>query len=74
MPKEIKQTEGIVCFDLKRIGVIRTPYTDNAPYQPVEGDEGDFRIVVEPQYADGLHKLSGFHYIYVIYYIHHVKG
>ena len=74
MSKEIKQTEGIVCFDLKQIGVIRTPYTDSAPYQPVEEDEGDFRIVFEPQYAGGLYKLAGFHYIYVIYYIHHVKG
>jgi len=74
MPKEIKQTEGIVCFEMKQIGVIRTPYTDNAPYQPVKEEEGDFRIVVEPQYADGLHKLDGFRYIYVIYYVHHVKG
>ncbi|GAG58329.1 unnamed protein product, partial [marine sediment metagenome] len=32
-------------FELKQIGIIRTPYTDNAPYQPVEEDEGDFRIV-----------------------------
>jgi len=74
MSKEVKQTEGITCLELNPIGVIRTPYTDSAPYQPMVEDEGDFRIVVEPQYADGLYKLSGFRYIYVIYYIHHVKG
>jgi len=60
-------------FNLKQIGVIRTPYTDNAPYQPVEEDEGDFRIVVDSQYGDSLYKLEGFRYIYVIYYIHRVK-
>jgi tRNA-Thr(GGU) m(6)t(6)A37 methyltransferase TsaA len=64
---------AIMSFELKQIGVIRTPYTDNAPYQPVEKDEGDFRIVVEPQYADGLCKLATFHYIYVIYYLHRIK-
>ena len=67
------QTEEIVSFELKQIGVIRTPYTDNAPYQPVEEDEGDFRIVVEPQYTDGLYQLARFRYIYVIYYTHRIK-
>ena len=60
-------------FNLKRIGVIRTPYTDNAPYQPVADDEGDFRIVVSPQYSDGLRDLDRFHYIYVLYFIDRVN-
>jgi tRNA-Thr(GGU) m(6)t(6)A37 methyltransferase TsaA len=59
-------------FKLKQIGVIRTPYTDKAPYQPVEEDKGDFRVVVESQYTAGLNKLAEFSYIYVIYYIHRV--
>ena len=71
--KEEKRAKGIVSFKLKQIGIIRTPYIDNAPYQPVEEDEGNFRIVVEPQYTDGLYKLAKFRYIYVIYYIHRVK-
>jgi len=71
--KKVKQPEEIMSFELKQIGVIRTPYTDDAPYQPVEEDEGDFRIIVEPQYTDGLYKLARFHYIYVIYYLHHIK-
>lgn len=56
-------------FDVKKIGTIRTPYTDEAPYQPVETDAGDFRIVLSPQYASGLHELASFRYIYVIYYL-----
>ena len=49
------------------IGVIRTPYKDSAPYQPVQMDEGDFKLVLESQYADGLKLLNTFNYIYVIY-------
>lgn len=60
-------------FELKRIGVIRTPYTDNAPYQPLEEDEGDFRIVVDPRYQEGLDRLSDFKYIYVLYYVHKIN-
>ena len=71
--KEIEQIKEIMSFDLKQIGVIRTPYTVNAPYQPVKEDKGDFRIVVDPRYTEGLYKLDGFRYIYVIYYVHQVK-
>jgi tRNA (adenine37-N6)-methyltransferase len=60
-------------FYFRRIGVIHTPYKSNAPYQPVENDEGDFRIMVEPQYASGLFKLSEFRYIYVLYYTHLIR-
>jgi tRNA (adenine37-N6)-methyltransferase len=71
--KEKNQAEKSLNFHLKQIGVIRTPYIDNAPYQPVEEDEGDFRIVVDSQYVDSLYKLDGFRYIYVVYYIHRIK-
>jgi len=71
--KEKNPPENSGHFNLKQIGVIRTPYTDNAPYQPVEEDEGDFRIVVDSQYGDSLYKLEKFRYIYVVYYIHRVK-
>ncbi len=49
------------------IGVIRTPYKDTVPYQPVQTEEGDFKLVLHPQYTEGLHLLDTFHYIYVIY-------
>ena len=72
--KGVGQTkEEIMIFQLKQIGVIRTPYTDNAPYQPVDEDKGDFRIVLDPKYTDGLYRLAAFRYIYVIYYTHKVK-
>jgi tRNA-Thr(GGU) m(6)t(6)A37 methyltransferase TsaA len=60
-------------IEFKQIGVVRTPYHDGAPYQPVEEDGGDFRIVLDPRYADGLYRLAEFRYIYVIYYVHRVE-
>jgi len=60
-------------INLRQIGVIRTPYTDNAPYQPVADDEGDFRIIVHSQYLDGLRDLDQFRYIYVLYHVHRVR-
>jgi len=60
-------------FNLKQIGLIRSPYTNNAPYQPVDEDTGDFRIIVDPQYAGGLYKLAKFRYIYVIYFIDRIS-
>ena len=59
---------------LKPIGVIRTPYSDSAPFQPVEDAKGEFRIILEPQYAPALRGLSRFRYIYVLYYMDRVPG
>jgi len=57
-------------FTFHQIGVIRTPYFDNAPYQPVDEAEGEFRIVVDEKYAEGLVDLDSFRYLFAIYYIH----
>ncbi len=51
------------------IGVIHTPYLEKAPYQPVETDEGDFRVEVFPEYQEGLQDIDSFTYIYLLYYI-----
>ena len=57
-----------VSFELKQIGTIRTPYQDSAPYQPVDTDTEEFRIVLDREYIAGLNDLMKFRYIYVIYY------
>jgi tRNA (adenine37-N6)-methyltransferase len=51
------------------IGVIHTPYKDHAPFQPVETDRGSFKIIIDKAYTEALHRLSDFHYIYVVYYL-----
>lgn len=57
---------------LKKIGEIKTPYQDNAPYQPVDTEEGAFYLFIDNQYVEGLKELSKFKYIYVIYYAHRI--
>ena len=61
-------------FEINSIGKIFTPYNDNAPYQPIEDDEGEFFIEIDPEYEKGLYKLKTFKYIYVIYYIDRIKS
>ncbi|MBN2073885.1 MAG: tRNA (N6-threonylcarbamoyladenosine(37)-N6)-methyltransferase TrmO [Actinobacteria bacterium] len=69
-----RSANGAKSFEFTQIGVIKTPYIDNAPYQPVQEDEGDFHIDIYPQYVNGLLALNEFRYIYVIYYIDRVKN
>lgn len=61
-------------FKLKQIGLIKTPYVNNAPYQPLDEDKGEFYIIVNKKYKEGLFDLEKFHYIYIIYYIHLLKN
>ena len=68
----LKSKELPNTFEFNQIGVIHTPYKDKAPFQPIKDDQGDFRIVVYPEYTKGLYKLDTFQYIYVIYYIHRI--
>lgn len=60
-------------FKFKKIGTIRTPYKDTAPYQPLNEDKGIFKIVVYSKYKRALLRLDNFKYMYVIYYIHKLK-
>jgi tRNA-Thr(GGU) m(6)t(6)A37 methyltransferase TsaA len=60
---------------LRKIGVIHSPYLDNAPTQPieVESDESEYIIEIDEEYTDGLADLTDFKYIYVIFYLHRYK-
>ena len=67
----IKMQENLN-YKLKQVGIIKTPYQDDAPYQPIDVDDGEFCIVVNDQYVDGLNDLAKFRYIYVMYYAHRI--
>jgi tRNA-Thr(GGU) m(6)t(6)A37 methyltransferase TsaA len=54
---------------LNSIGVIRTPYINNAPYQPVKDVKGEFRIVLKKEFTEGLKQLASFKYIFVVFYL-----
>ena len=60
-------------INFKPIGKIFTPYTDSAPYQPISNDTGEFRIMLNFEYAQGLEQLGKFRYIYVLYYLDRLK-
>lgn len=68
-----RQSGGGKLIHLEPIGLIRTPYKDSAPHQPVERDTGDFRIVVDPRYREGLDQLESFRYLYVIFHFHRLN-
>jgi len=63
----------VIEMKLKPIGVIRTPYLETAPYQPVHDDFGEFRVILLKEYSKGLKDLDRFRYIYVIYYLHRLQ-
>jgi len=71
---EAPYTEKPALFEFRQIGTIHTPYTNNAPYQPVEEDQGAFSIELFQQYTEGLAELNQFSYMYVLYYIHKLQG
>ncbi len=54
-------------WEFRPIGVIRTPYRHHAPYQPQENDPGAFRLVLDPEYEEGLRDLETFRYLYVLF-------
>jgi len=55
------------------IGIIHTPYTEKAPYQPVEDDAQNFYIELKPEHAPGLLLLDKFHYVYVLFHVHRLE-
>ncbi len=62
---------GLIKF--KKIGVIKTPYIDDAPFQPIDEDKGEFCIIIDNAYVEGLAELEKFIYIYIIYYLDRAK-
>jgi tRNA-Thr(GGU) m(6)t(6)A37 methyltransferase TsaA len=62
-------------FQLHQIGVIRTPYTTSVPFQPDEGAGGDFRVILDEQYAEGLMGIETFSYILLLFFLDRkIKG
>lgn len=52
------------------IGTIHTPYDESfAPDQPVEREEAEARILLDPDLAPALADLARFRYVYVLYHL-----
>ena len=58
------------------IGVIRTPFKtrDGMPIQPSGAEQFTGRVVLEPQYEDGLADIEGFSHLFLIYLFHQSRG
>ena len=67
---------GLTGFKFNPIGVIRTPWKKKkeAPIQPVFSNEAEGRVVVYPEFAEGLSDLEGFSHIYLLFVFHKSKG
>ncbi len=72
MDETRKEEEQVV---YRPIGIIRTPYRDWAPHQPVERetDKEAFRLVLHPGLEKGLRDLDRFRYIYVLFHMDRVS-
>ena len=63
-------------IQFRKIGTLYSPHksTHNMPRQPrfAQGIRG--KIVIEPEFVEGLRDMDGFSHIYLICYLHQVKG
>lgn len=63
-------------IQFRRIGTVFSPHqnTSDMPRQPkfAKGIRGT--VVIEPEFVEGLRDLDGFSHIYLICYLHQVKG
>lgn len=63
-------------FDFQTIGTIRSQYKQLAdmPIQAKGSRDSSARVVIVPEFQDGLKDLEGFSHIYIIYPFHQSKG
>jgi tRNA (adenine37-N6)-methyltransferase len=65
--------EAINMIRLDPIGFIRTPYKEEAPYQPEPDQKGEFYIELKEEFELALNGLNEFKYIYIIYYLNQLN-
>jgi len=59
-------------FVLKSIGVLRTPYNNKSPHQPVKEEKGSFFVELHNEFIESLKYLDTFRYVYIIFYLDRV--
>jgi tRNA-Thr(GGU) m(6)t(6)A37 methyltransferase TsaA len=60
----------------KPIGIVHSPFKkkEGVPIQPLAGKGTEGKLIIFPEYAEGLTDLEGFSHIFLIYYFHLSKG
>lgn len=63
-------------IQLQKIGTLYSPHkeTSDMPRQPRFAKGIQAKVVIEPQFVEGLRDLDGFSHIYLICFLHKVKG
>ena len=54
------------------IGIIKTPYIDTAPHQPIVNDSSEFIVEIKEEFVDGLKNLEEFKFVYLLFYLNRV--
>lgn len=57
-------------IELIPIGIIHTPYKDDAPFTDFEDAEGEFYLELNAEFKDGLHLLDKLNYCYILFHFH----
>jgi tRNA-Thr(GGU) m(6)t(6)A37 methyltransferase TsaA len=55
-------------IEFESIGIIHTPYPDQAPFRPDPEAEGEFSITINKEYQPALQDLEKFSHIIVLFY------
>lgn len=55
-------------IEFKSIGIIKTPYMEQAPFRPDPTGTGEFSIQIDPEYESALTDLSQFSHLIVLFY------
>lgn len=55
------------------IGIIHTPYKDDAPKTEYENAEGEFYVELNEEYKEGLYLLDELTYCYILFHFHKPK-
>lgn len=56
-------------YHILPIGMVRSPYTNHAPYRPDNDAKGNFFLEIFSKYEEGLANLNEFSHVYVIAYL-----
>ncbi|MHA1793981.1 MAG: SAM-dependent methyltransferase [Promethearchaeota archaeon] len=63
------------CISFKPIGYIRSPFKSvkGMPIQPAGGKDKEGKVVLYPEFQDGLKNLDGFSHVFLLYFFHQVN-
>ncbi|MHC1591612.1 MAG: tRNA (N6-threonylcarbamoyladenosine(37)-N6)-methyltransferase TrmO [Candidatus Helarchaeales archaeon] len=56
------------------IGILHTPYKEQAPFHPIDDAVGEFYLELDDRFKEGLSDLDSFSHVYVLFYFHRSSG